>query len=100
MSGNLPNELRRRRRRHVRVRCATIVAAALALLGPGAAVASRGMALGIFDDASTLDAAKAKTTFSTLESLHVQVVRMTLQWGGPGGVANKRPAHPADPADP
>ena len=34
------------------------------------------------------------------ESLNVQVVRMTLTWGGRGGVANKRPATPTDPADP
>jgi hypothetical protein len=66
--------------------------------GASTATASRGMALGIFDDASTFDpAANAFTTFS---ALHVQVVRMTLTWGGPGGVANKRPAHPTDPADP
>ena len=38
--------------------------------------------------------------FPVLASLHLQVVRMTLTWGGPGGVANKRPAHPADPSDP
>ena len=35
-----------------------------------------------------------------LKSLNVQVVRMTLTWGGRDGVANKRPATPTDPADP
>src|ERR1044072_3405829 len=69
---------------------------ALALASP--AIAAKGMAIGIFDDAATLD--PAKTTFPTLRALHVQVVRMTLVWGGPGGVANTRPAHAADPTDP
>ena len=35
-----------------------------------------------------------------LEQLHVQVLRMTLNWGGRGGVATRRPALATDPADP
>jgi hypothetical protein len=56
------------------------------------------MLLGLFDDAVTLD--PATNNFPLLRSLNLQVVRMTLTWGGPGGVANKRPTHPADPSDP
>jgi hypothetical protein len=71
---------------------------ACALSAAGAASASKGMILGLFDDAVTLD--QSANSFPVLKSLHVQIVRMTLTWGGPGGVANKRPDHPADPADP
>ena len=56
------------------------------------------MLLGLFDDASTFGA--SATTFPLLQQLHVQVVRLTLTWGGRDGVANERPAHPNDPADP
>jgi hypothetical protein len=56
------------------------------------------MLLGLFDDAVTLD--PSVNNFPLLASLHVQVVRMMLTWGGPGGVANRQPAHPADPSDP
>jgi hypothetical protein len=64
----------------------------------GSASASNSMLLGLFDDAVTLD--PNVNSFPLLASLHVQVARMMLTWGGPGGVANKRPAHPADPRDP
>jgi len=69
----------------------------LTLLGPHSASASKGLVLGLFDDSSTLG---ATNTFPLLESLHVQVVRMTLTWGGRGGVANQRPADASDPGDP
>jgi hypothetical protein len=85
----------RRRRRASLLRLA-LVAVALASAAPAAA--SKGIAVGIFDDAVTFD--PAKNAFPTLRALHVQVVRMTLTWGGPDGVANNRPAHPADPTDP
>src|SRR5581483_5104658 len=77
-----------------------VIAALLAcmLVLPVSASASSSMLLGLFDDAVTLD--PATNSFPLLRSLHLQVVRMTLAWGGPGGVANKQPAHPADPADP
>ena len=29
-----------------------------------------------------------------------QVARLTLYWGGPQGVARRRPAHPGNPSDP
>jgi hypothetical protein len=75
-----------------------LVVTVAALLSPGAAPASKQMLVGIFDDASTYGA--PATTFPLLERLHVQVLRMTLTWGGHFGVANDRPKHPNDPADP
>ena len=55
------------------------------------------MLVGLFDDASTFGA--PASTFPLLQQLHVQVLRLTLTWGGRDGVANDRPAHPNDPAD-
>jgi len=75
-----------------------LCAAFVAVVSPGSAPASRQMLVGLFDDASTYGA--PATTFPLLRRLHVQVVRMTLTWGGRDGVANDRPAHPNDPADP
>src|SRR5581483_2282495 len=77
---------------------AVVLTLSCALLAPGSASASNSMLLGLFDDAVTLDS--NTNAFPLLQSLHVQVVRMTLTWGGPGGVANKLPAHPSDPSDP
>jgi hypothetical protein len=75
-----------------------LVAALVALMSPGSAPASKQMLVGLFDDASTYGA--PASTFPLLRQLHVQVVRLTLTWGGRFGVANQRPAHPNDPADP
>jgi hypothetical protein len=74
-----------------------LVSGVLVFLVPHSALASKGLVLGLFDDSSTLG---TTNNFPLLESLHVQVVRMTLNWGGRGAVAMGRPAHPADPADP
>jgi hypothetical protein len=74
-----------------------LVLGLLTFLLPHSALASRGLVLGLFDDSSTLG---TTNTFPVLKSLQVQVVRMTLTWGGKGGVANRRPAHPSDPGDP
>jgi hypothetical protein len=70
----------------------------LTLASSTSASASKGLVVGLFDDAATL--APTGQAFPLLKTLNVQVVRMTLTWGGRGGVANKRPAHPTDPADP
>jgi hypothetical protein len=75
------------------------VASVITLLAmPASASASNAMLLGLFDDAVALD--PNTNNFPLFNSLHLQVVRLTLQWGGRGGVANKQPAHPADPSDP
>ena len=70
----------------------------VSLGSPDSAPASKQLLVGLFDDASTFGA--PATTFPILERLHVQVVRLTLTWGGRDGVANGRPTHPNDPADP
>jgi hypothetical protein len=72
--------------------------AVLALALTASATASKGIAVGIFDDASTFD--DRQRTFPLLQELNVQVLRMTLTWGGANGVANRKPAQPTDPSDP
>jgi hypothetical protein len=83
----------------VTVRRLGVVLVASAVLastaGAAPAHASLGMQLGIFDDAQTLG--DPATTFATLKKLHVQVVRITLDWRT---VAPRRPTSPADPLDP
>ena len=77
---------------------AVVLAAVLALTVPAPSSASRTLAVGLFDDAAVFGA--PQTTFPTLKALNVQVVRMTLRWGGRDGVANNQPTRPTDPADP
>ena len=69
--------------------------AAAALLAVPAASASRGLLVGILDDANTLNF--PTQTFATFGALHAQVARLNLSWRA---VAPTRPAHPGDPADP
>jgi hypothetical protein len=89
--------------RGLTVRRAGIVAAAAAaaVLASTArpAAASPAMRVGIFDQAHALYGQVA-TTFSLLGALHAQVVRVNLNWGGPFGVARRRPVVASDPADP
>ena len=77
---------------------AALLGAAAALAVPSPAVASKRLAVGLFDDAAVFGS--PQTTFPALKSLNVQVLRITLTWGGRDGVANTRPVHPTDPADP
>ena len=77
---------------------ALVLALAAATTSAPAASAAKGLSLGIFDDATTFDPEQGD--YPLLEQLHVGVLRMTLVWGGPNGVANKRPESPTDPADP
>jgi hypothetical protein len=81
--------------------CAVLAALATAVLAATAqpAHASRYMRVGIMDEAQTLFG-PTDTTFATFKQLHVQEVRLNLYWGGPHGVATRRPAHATDPADP
>jgi hypothetical protein len=73
--------------------------ACLAGLLPAAAFPARHMLNGIFDEAETLGS--PDRAFPTLKTLRAQMIRVTLYWGGNGGVAGKRrPAHPTDPSDP
>ena len=60
---------------------------------------SRTFSVGLFDDTMTLG--RPDLGFPLLHALHAQIVRITLWWGGPIGVAHlKRPLNPANPADP
>jgi hypothetical protein len=78
----------------------TAVLVSAASLGVAAASAAHHVLVGIQDDAQTTYG-NPVTTFTTLQQLHVQVVRVNLVWGGNHGVANdRRPAHPQDPSDP
>jgi hypothetical protein len=87
----------RRPRRGLLPAAAALVAIA-ALATAGSAGASKRLVLGLFDDAAVFDV--AHPPFADLRELHVQVLRLTLPWGGPGGVAEQRPANATDPADP
>jgi hypothetical protein len=60
---------------------------------------SRFLLTGIFDDAHVLDGNTA-SAFSTLSDLNVRMIRLTLWWGGPKGVATAQPENATDPADP
>src|SRR4051794_15701883 len=53
---------------------------------------------GIFDDAQILYG-DPDVVFPTLAKLGTRVIRVTLWWGGPNGVAARRPAHPSNPLD-
>ena len=73
-------------------------AAAILVAAPGAS-ASRYLQTGLFDDAQILWGNPDKV-FPLLKSLNTQVIRVNLYWGGPNGVAKRRPASPTDPSDP
>ena len=72
---------------------------AVVLLAVPAASASRFIQRGIFDDAQIHYGDPAKV-FPVLRTLRTQLIRVNLVWGGPGGVATRRPANGADPDDP
>ncbi len=76
-----------------------VLAAAVLAASASPARASRYLRVGIYDDAQMLYGPTDKT-FAYVKALHAQEVRITLYWGGPFGVAQKRPASPTDPADP
>ena len=55
------------------------------------------MLVGIYDE--TQSYAHSERTFPILRTLRAQVLRLTLYWGGPLGVARRRPRNGADPDD-
>jgi hypothetical protein len=88
-----------------RIALTTLIALVTALLVAGATTAgssqtkTRSLQVGIFDDTMTLGI--PDKGYPLIRGLRAQIVRVTLWWGGPIGVAsNKRPAKPTDPADP
>lgn len=85
---------------------AALVAAAVAvaLLVPAAGAAdtrrsANPASIGIFDDTEIVHGDPA-LTFPLLRGLNTGLVRATLWWGGPNGVARTSPTIPTDPADP
>ena len=70
----------------------------LAALSPGAASGSRYLQVGLTDHAAALNA--DPRFFGTLGHLRTEVLRVNLYWGGPQGVARRRPVNGADPGDP
>ena len=83
-------------------RAGAIVAAAVlvaALIGASTANASKFIQKGIYDDAQILYGNPDKV-FPTLQQMGTQLIRVNLWWGGPNGVARRRPANASNPADP
>ena len=78
---------------------AAVLAAAIFAATAQPAASSRYLRIGIYDEAQTLYG-PIPQTFSLLGQLHVQEIRENVYWGGTYGVAQRRPAHPRDPADP
>jgi hypothetical protein len=72
---------------------------AAALLAVPAASSSRFLQLGIFDD-TQINYGNPDVVFPMLKQLRTQVVRVNLVWGGPNGVAKRRPVNPMNPNDP
>jgi hypothetical protein len=80
---------------------ATILVAVLISAGATAGrnqTAGRAFSVGIYDDGMTLG--NPTKGFPILHNLRAQVVRITLWWGGPIGVAKTQPKNPTNPADP
>jgi Glycosyl hydrolase catalytic core len=79
--------------------CLAVLVAAFVAATAQPVHASRYLQVGIFDEAQLLYGSAAPT-LATFKTLHVQVVRMNLYWGGDDGVANAKPLHPLNPNDP
>ena len=87
-------------RRTVCLATAALLAAALVLApGAGAGSASSFIRPGIYDDAEFLFG-NPDRVFPILRQMNTRLLRMNLRWGGPNGVAQRKPANPSDPDDP
>ena len=86
--------------RRLAVACAAGVAALAAFASTlSASTASTHMLTSIYDEGVTLYGSTA-SSFAAFRSLHVQVIRLNLHWGGSSlGVATRRPFNPTDPND-
>jgi hypothetical protein len=84
-------------RRSAVLLAALLLAVAAAAAHPAAG--SRYMRIGIYDEAQTLYG-PIPQTFTLLDTLHVEEIRENLYWGGPYGVAKRKPANPRNPDDP
>src|SRR3954447_7320197 len=74
-----------------------LVVVGVLMLAPGAG-AARSFRVGLLDDGAFLYG-NPKAAFAQARRLHVQVVRITLHWGGPLGVAQRRPRRASSPSD-
>lgn len=74
-------------------------AVAVALLLAPTANASRFIKPGIYDDAQILYGIP-DFVFPKLAEMNTKLIRVNLWWGGPNGVARRKPARPADHTDP
>ncbi len=63
-----------------------------------AAGASRYLQVGLFDD-TQFNYGNPDLVFPVLKELRTQVIRVNLVWGGPNGVARRRPVNPTNPSD-
>ena len=79
------------------VAAATAIVAAL--VGASTADASRYIQKGISDDAQVLYG-NPDTVFPMLKQLNTKLLRVNLWWGGPNGVARRKPVNAASPSDP
>jgi len=76
-----------------------VAALVAALFGASTAHASPVIQKGIYDDTQILYGNPDKL-FPSLQQIGTQLIRVNLWWGGPNGVAKRKPANPANPADP
>ncbi len=83
-------------RRFLSVAAAVVATAVLCV---PAASASRFLQVGLFDDTS-FNYGNPDQVFPVLKQLRTQLVRVNLVWGGPNGVAKRRPVNPMNPNDP
>jgi hypothetical protein len=78
---------------------AAVLALACAAATSQQAHASRYLRVGIYDEAQIFYGPEPQT-FETFQQLHVQELRVNLYWGGPEGVARRKPKDPTNPNDP
>ncbi len=83
-------------RRYLALAAAVIAVAGLCVPAAGA---SRFIQNGLFDD-SSFNYGNPDQVFPMLKTLKTQVIRVSLVWGGPLGVARRRPVNPMNPNDP
>jgi hypothetical protein len=78
---------------------AAAAAVVIASLCASGASASRYIQVGLFDD-TQFNYGNPDQVFPVLKQLRTQVIRVNLVWGGPNGVATRRPVNPMNPNDP
>jgi hypothetical protein len=92
------------RKRITRAAVAVLIVAGLAASAATAgtkSVKSTHLLVGINDEAFTLYGDNPPAAFETLQTLHTQVLRVNMYWGGnKWAVATTKPTNAADPADP